>query len=67
MSEDQQMAEVLTRLAAQYPSRDPADIAAEVQHARDRFTGSPVRDFVPLLVERRVRSELSLARMTTAG
>ncbi|MGB8406511.1 MAG: hypothetical protein WCE30_20850 [Mycobacterium sp.] len=59
MGEDQQMAEVMTRLVTRYPSRDPSDIAYSVQRARERFSSSPIRDFLPLLVERRVRTELS--------
>ncbi|MDR3660173.1 MAG: hypothetical protein P4L86_07175 [Mycobacterium sp.] len=58
MSEELQMSEVLTRLVSQYPSCDPSDIACAVQRARDCFASSPIRDFVPLLVERRVRKEL---------
>ncbi|WP_370063377.1 three-helix bundle dimerization domain-containing protein [Mycobacterium sp. MAA66] len=59
MSEDQQMAEVMTRLVTRHPSRDPSDIAYSVQRARECFASSPIRDFVPLLVERRVSTELS--------
>ncbi len=62
MSEDQRMAEVLSRLVSQHPSYDPADIAQAVNGACERFASSRVRDFVPLLVERRVRSELSIPR-----
>lgn len=59
VNEEQQMSEVLTRLVSQYPSRDPADIAHVVERAQQQFAASPIRDFVPLLVERRVRTELS--------
>jgi hypothetical protein len=59
--EDQQMDEVLTRLVAQYPSCDPSDIAYSVQSARECFASSTIRDFLPLLVERRVRKEMSTA------
>jgi hypothetical protein len=66
MSEDQRIADVLTRLVSQHPSYDPADIAQAVSHARERFAASRVRDFVPLLVERQVRSELSVPRATAS-
>lgn len=59
VNEEQQMSEVLTRLVSQYPSRDPAGIARVVERAQQHFAASPIRDFVPLLVERRVRTELS--------
>jgi len=41
----------------------PADrVSAAVANARIRFDQSPIRDFVPLLVERRVRAELANVR-----
>ena len=43
---------------SQHPPRDPADIANAVQRVQEHFAASPTRDFVPLLVERRVRTEL---------
>lgn len=61
MSEEQQMSELVTRLVSQYSSRKPGEIAQVVQRARDHFAASPIRDFVPLLVERRARAELSPA------
>ncbi|MUL79731.1 three-helix bundle dimerization domain-containing protein [Mycolicibacterium sp. CBMA 226] len=56
-TEEQQISRVLERLVAQYPNRDPNDVAHSVEKARKRFEESRIRDFVPLLVERCVRAE----------
>ncbi|BAP99553.1 hypothetical protein MM1S1540310_4367 [Mycobacteroides abscessus subsp. bolletii 1S-154-0310] len=47
-------------LQGRHPSvtRDVVDAVVRAVHAR--FDGSPVRDYVPLLVERRAREELAL-------
>ena len=51
-------------LAQKYAELPHDHVAGVVQHAYARFTESKVRDFVPLLVERRAREEL--ARSTAA-
>ncbi|SHQ68280.1 Uncharacterised protein [Mycobacteroides abscessus subsp. bolletii] len=50
-------------LQGRHPSvtRDVVDAVVRAVHAR--FDGSPVRDYVPLLVERRAREELALLRV----
>jgi hypothetical protein len=53
------MAELEKRLGSKFADLPPDRIAAAVQGARARFAQSPIRDFVPLLVERRARAELS--------
>jgi hypothetical protein len=50
--------EVEQRLAKKYADLPHGHIAAVVQHAYARFRGSRVRDFIPLLVERRADEEL---------
>jgi hypothetical protein len=50
--------EVEQRLAEKYADLPHGHIAAVVQHAYARFRSSRVRDFVPLLVERRADEEL---------
>ena len=57
-SEERAVGEVVARLAARYPSLDPAHIATAVRRAYEGFASCTVRDFVPLLVERHVREEL---------
>ncbi len=41
-----------------YPAVPPDTVAAVVRGTYARFDGRPLRDYVPLLVERRARSEL---------
>jgi hypothetical protein len=50
--------EVERRLAEKYAALPSDQIAAVVQHAYARFQSSRVRDFIPLLVERRAHEEL---------
>ena len=56
--EARQMAEVHQRLEARFPDLDPTVVAAAIQVASAAITG-PVRDFVPLLVERAARERLA--------
>ena len=54
--------EVSLRLAATYARSVPRERVDEsVQRAYHRFDGSPVRTYVPLLVEHAVRDELQTA------
>ena len=54
------MAEVQQRLEARFPDLDPDVVADAVQVAAAGITG-PVRDYVPLLVERAARERLNRA------
>jgi hypothetical protein len=54
------MAEVQERLEARFPDLDPTVVEAAVRLAHSEITG-PVRDFVPLLVERAARERLTRA------
>jgi hypothetical protein len=47
------------RLAQKYADLPHDDIAAVIQHAYARFNQSTVRDYVPLLVERRANEQLA--------
>lgn len=51
--------EVERRLADRYADIPPERITSAVQSAHARFEHSPIRDFVPLFVERRARAELA--------
>jgi hypothetical protein len=55
---------VQRRLAQKYAELPHDHVAAVVQHVHARFNKSTVRDYVPLLVERRAGEELS---KSTAG
>ena len=53
------VAEVAQRLMEAFPAV-PADVVQEtVRTSHERFAGSPIRDFVPVLVERMTKTALA--------
>lgn len=56
-SERAQIAGVEQRLTSAFPQLPPADVASTVSAIYAGFASSRVRDFVPLLVEKRAKSE----------
>jgi hypothetical protein len=50
---------VKARLAQQFPELSPEQIDRAVAGHYDTFEDSPIRDFVPVLVERAARRQLS--------
>jgi hypothetical protein len=50
---------VVDRLQARYPAVPPDTVTTVVQHNHARFDGRPIREFVPLFVERTSRQELA--------
>ncbi|MGW5149848.1 three-helix bundle dimerization domain-containing protein [Rhodococcus koreensis] len=58
VTEEQHIAAVRRRLAKRFPHVDPHRIDTAVDTALHRFDGRPVRDFVPLLVERAATTSL---------
>src|SRR4029078_6386156 len=60
------IADVERRLTSKYGHLAPERISAAVERARARFEQSPIRDFVPLLVERHARAELTKPRQPAA-
>jgi hypothetical protein len=65
ISEELMIADVERRLTSKYGRLPPEQISAAVERARARFEQSPIRDFVPLLVERH-RAELTKPRQPAA-
>ena len=59
LSEQQIIDQLAQRLADAHESVAPDRVAAVVHQEYSRFTGSRIRDFVPLFVERNARAELS--------
>ena len=66
ISEELLIADVERRLTSKYGQLPPERVAAAVQNARARFEQSPIWDFVPLLVERIARAELTKPRQPAA-
>jgi predicted RecB family endonuclease len=58
-SEAQVFTEIETRLTAKFADLPAARVATVIDGARQQFADSTVRDFVPLLVERRAEEELA--------
>ena len=60
-SKDEQavLGEVVERLAGRYPTLPPDAINDVVHDLHARFDGAPIREFVPLFVERRAHSALT--------
>lgn len=59
-AERKALAEVQVRLQKRFPDLHPDVVAAAVSSAHSELDG-PLRDFVPVLVERAARDRLSLA------
>ena len=57
--EDQAIREVSARLQIRFKERTGADVARVVNAVARRFATVPIRDFIPLLVERIARDELN--------
>jgi hypothetical protein len=58
LSEQTIIKQVVERLTAKYPAVPPETIGTIVQSIHATFDGRPVRDFVPLFVERLAAAEL---------
>ena len=59
--EDREITEVVERLTARFPKERPERIRAAVDAAHEQFDGNPIRDFVPVFVERVASEELDRA------
>ena len=51
--------DVERRMLDEYAHLPEAQVSQAIAQAHNRFAGSRIRDFVPLLVERRARAQLS--------
>jgi hypothetical protein len=58
-AEDVAIKQVVDRLSATFPQVPSDTVTSVVAHQHSRFDGRPLRDFVPLFVERGSRSELA--------
>ncbi|MDR3664121.1 MAG: hypothetical protein P4L86_27670 [Mycobacterium sp.] len=65
-SEQQAFVEIESRLAAKFSTISSTQVAATIGNAREQFADSKIRDFVPLLVERRAEHELGRLLAGTA-
>lgn len=65
LSEQTVIDQIVVRLTSQYPTISTSKVSTVVHDVHSRFDDRPVRDFVPLLVERHAKSEL--ARLGATG
>jgi len=59
-AEDRAINEVVGRLAEEFPQASPEEVARIVGQSRHEFDDVPIRDFIPLLLERDARAQLRL-------
>jgi hypothetical protein len=59
LSEQQIIDQIAERLAGTHPDVSPEAVTRVVQEEHARFNGRPLRDFVPLFVERSAKAELA--------
>ena len=58
VSEDTLLADIQQRLTYEFPHVEPLAVNTLIRQEHARFETSQIRDFVPLLVEKRARREL---------
>ncbi|MEV8378021.1 hypothetical protein AB0P21_35105 [Kribbella sp. NPDC056861] len=56
--EDRAIAEAAERLTKTFPDVSPDTVEQAVAESRPEFDGNPIRDFVPLFVERAAKQRL---------
>jgi len=56
------MGHVLERVLARFPDADPSSVRSLVEQEHHQYDGRPIREFVPVLVEREVNHVLQVAR-----
>jgi hypothetical protein len=59
LSEQAIIDQIVARLTRRFPSVSASTVSTVVHDVHSRYDDRPVRDFVPLLVERNAKSELS--------
>jgi len=58
LSEQTVIEQLVARLTSRYPTISEATVSAVVREVHSRYDGRPLRDFVPLFVERNAKDEL---------
>ncbi len=58
LSEQTVIDQIVTRLKSSYPTISESTVASVVHDVHARYEGRPLRDFVPLFVERNAKSAL---------
>lgn len=58
LSEQTVIEQLVARLTSRYPAISESTVSSVVRDVHSRYEGRPLRDFVPLFVERHAKSEL---------
>lgn len=66
LSEQTIIEQLVARLTHRYPTIAKATVESVVRDVHARFDGRPLRDYIPLLVERAARTELSRLHATAS-
>jgi hypothetical protein len=64
LSEQTIIDQVVDRLTSRYPTIEAATVSSVVRDVHARYNGRPLRDFVPLFVERNATRELKRLGVT---
>jgi hypothetical protein len=64
LSEQTVIEHLVVRLTNRYPTISRSTVESVVRDVHARFDGRPLRDYVPLLVERNAKSELDRLHAT---
>ncbi|WP_458317562.1 three-helix bundle dimerization domain-containing protein [Mycolicibacterium brisbanense] len=67
IAEQTALAQIRQRLVQEFPGTSLADVEAAVTRAHARFADRPIRDFVPLFVEKHARHSLAQHREATSA
>ena len=59
LSEQTIIEKLVERLTTNFPAESPHTVAAVVQDNHARFEGRPLREYIPLFVERSARRDLA--------
>jgi hypothetical protein len=66
LSEQTVIEQLVARLTHRYPTISESTVASVVRDVHARFDGRPLRDYIPLLVERNARSQLDRLHATAS-
>lgn len=61
------LAQIKQRLVQEFPGAAAADVEAAVTQAHARFADRPIRDFIPLFVEKHARHSLAQHRLAAGA
>jgi len=59
LSEQTVIDKLVERLSSGYPAIDPTTVASVIRDVHARYEGRPLREYVPLFVERNAKAELN--------